>query len=136
MGLISKAMAIGRHAYLFPEGLAAMMDNAPGNIVIGETASKTKLPHADDNGWIYVGVIESWDDAIVEEESKTLWAPSPGHLVRDDIVTTKQERTQHIAYFHSIGIRCRIFHRLQQSDFTIQIFCLILRKITQLYVMT
>jgi hypothetical protein len=121
MGLISKAMAIGRHAYLFPEGLAAMMANVTGNIAIGQAASATRLPHPDDDGWIYAGIIEAWEDSIAEEESKTLWTPSPGHLVRSDIVTTKQALDQKLTTNQMSALAAGLFYRaadvLAEGDF-------------------
>ena len=121
MGLISKAMAIGRHAFFFPEGRATTMDNASGGVTSGDLAAVDKLPHPDDNGWIYSGVIEAWEDAIAEEESKTLWRPSPGHLVRDDIVTTKQAldfklTTNQMSAF-SAGLFYRAADVLGDADF-------------------
>jgi hypothetical protein len=83
MSLLTRTLALATHAFFFREGDAFALP-APG--VCGVNAK----PDADDDSWIEPGTIESSEDAITDEEKKTVWKPVPGHLVKSDELTLKQ----------------------------------------------
>ncbi len=78
-------MALGCHAFFWREGDDYTL-LAPG------VAGKDSKPDATDPDWVNrsLGVIESFDDSITDEEEKKLYQPAPGHLVIQAVITTKQ----------------------------------------------
>lgn len=84
MSLSIKTLALGAHAFFFREGDAFTLPGPGGN------AAADAKPDADDDGWIDVGTIESFEDSIADEDEKKVYRPAPGHLVVKDVITTKQ----------------------------------------------
>lgn len=83
MGLVTREMAIGSHAWFVRSG-DAFTTPAPG------VAGVAALPDPNDNSWLPLGDVEDWEDSMSEDE-KPVYAPAPGHLVRKRIITTKQD---------------------------------------------
>lgn len=83
MPLTTATYALACHARFFRTGQAYTVPSSG-------TCGRESKPGADDPDWIDLGVIESWEASITDEEEKAVWAPVPGHLVKKDIITTKQ----------------------------------------------
>jgi len=83
MALVTGPMSIAAHARFFRAGDSFTV---PSN----GTASASARPGSADTGWLDLGVIETWEIMITDEEEKIIWAPSPGRLLKKDIITTKQ----------------------------------------------
>jgi hypothetical protein len=76
-------MSIAVHARFFRAGDSFTV---PSN----GTASATAKPGSADTGWLDLGVIETWEISHTDEDEKVIWAPSPGRLLKRDVLTTKQ----------------------------------------------
>lgn len=84
MALTIAPMSISAHARFFRAG-DTYTDPAPGG-----TAGPNAKPAATDTGWLDLGTVETWEMTITDEEDKIVWAPSPGRLLKKDVITVKQ----------------------------------------------
>lgn len=111
MGLITREMAIGAHAWFVREGdaFAAGLDVNGGPLAAG-VVSNAAIPVANDPSWVDMGVIEEWEDELKDEEKET-WAPSPGHLVRSRVIVTKQSLTCKLTTNQLTALAVETFYR-------------------------
>lgn len=88
----TKSYALSSHAWFFREGDALnIAGTGPGGAVATPAnAGIEVLPAADDEGWIFAGDVESWEDSMAQDEEKEIRKPNPGALVRKDIITVFQ----------------------------------------------
>lgn len=111
MGLIATEMAIGSHAWFVREG-DAFADglDVDGNSVGAGVVNVNQKPVADDPSWQSIDVIESWEDSVKDEE-KSIYMPSPGHLVRTRIITTKEDLDIKLTTARVTALVMELFYR-------------------------
>lgn len=85
-----KSIAVGDVCYFFREGRA---------VTAGGVCSRTNLPATDDVGWLedLIGNIESFEDALGEENEQNILGPINGSGVigLKDVVQTRHPQTEH-----------------------------------------
>lgn len=108
MALPTATLALATHAFFFREGDAFTQPEAG-------TCARESKPGADDEAWLSLGTIETAEDSISDEEEKTVWAPVPGHLVKKDIITTKQGLTIKLTSNELTPLAVEAFYRTSQD---------------------
>jgi hypothetical protein len=78
----TRSYALGSQAWFYPENTAYTSPVPGGNV------GQNNLPDKNDPGWVnmFIGDVEEWQDKKKVETDEIL-KPSPGHLVRKDILT-------------------------------------------------
>jgi hypothetical protein len=111
MGLTTvRTMALGCHAFFWREGDAFTIPEEG-------TAGVNSKPGAEDPLWPDkgVGVIESFEDAIADEDEKKVYQPAPGHLVIKDVIMVKQGMTLKFTTNEVSPLALEAFYRTSQK---------------------
>lgn len=86
--IITRAQALGLHAYFAAEGSAYAKDWL-GNVGAG-VVDNSHAPDSNDAAFIPVGTIQDWEHKATAKTTKTK-APNPSILATNRVVTTDQE---------------------------------------------
>ena len=106
--IITRAQALGLHAYFAPEGSAYAKDYL-GNVGAG-VVDVSHAPDSNDAAFIAVGTIEDWEHKASAKTTKTM-GPNPSILATRRVVTTEQELSYNFTTNEVSPLALGIFYR-------------------------